>query len=319
MINVYEELGETSRRQILAELRFGSKTVTELVDATELKQPNVSNHLSRMRLKGIVRSHKVGRQVYYTLANAEVEAVVQAVLNVKASPAEDLDFEKLSKSYSKSALEGDETACAEVFDVAFRAHASMLDIYQLLITPAMTAIGEWYKEGIIDESQEHMASAITERMLAKAMHITGPARLNGRCCLLGCAANSYHVIGLRMISDYLRLNGWRTLFLGANVPLHSFVSTVKTHRPDLVLLSCMASEGMPDTIGLIHALTRLRTQDQDFTLGVGGLAANHNVEQIIGAGSDFVARDLRDFLSNYLPTVDETKRSSNKIEKALQP
>src|SRR5579862_7672418 len=61
-------LAEPSRRALLENLRFGRKSVTELVTATNLKQPNVSNHLAKMRQQGIVRAERIGRQVYYSLA-----------------------------------------------------------------------------------------------------------------------------------------------------------------------------------------------------------------------------------------------------------
>ncbi len=44
MIHVYEELGDTSRRRLLSELREGPRTVSDLVLATFMKQPNVSSH-----------------------------------------------------------------------------------------------------------------------------------------------------------------------------------------------------------------------------------------------------------------------------------
>ena len=38
--------------------------VGDIVVATGLRQPNVSNHLSRMRASGVVKSSKVGREVF---------------------------------------------------------------------------------------------------------------------------------------------------------------------------------------------------------------------------------------------------------------
>ncbi len=58
-----QAIAEPSRRALLENLRFGAKTVTQLVDATALKQPNVSNHLAKMKQQGIVRSERIGRQV----------------------------------------------------------------------------------------------------------------------------------------------------------------------------------------------------------------------------------------------------------------
>jgi DNA-binding transcriptional ArsR family regulator len=61
-------LAERSRRALLENLRNGQKAVTELLCATQLKQPNVSNHRAKMRMQGIVRAERIGRQVYYPVA-----------------------------------------------------------------------------------------------------------------------------------------------------------------------------------------------------------------------------------------------------------
>ena len=63
-----QALAEPSRRALLENLRYGQKTVTQLVVATSLKQPNVSNHLAKMKQQGIVRAERIGRQVYYSLS-----------------------------------------------------------------------------------------------------------------------------------------------------------------------------------------------------------------------------------------------------------
>jgi methanogenic corrinoid protein MtbC1 len=309
MLNVYEELGDTSRRQILAELRTGPKHVSELCDSTRLKQPNVSNHLARMRARGIVRARKVGRQVFYSLASPEIEAIVNSVFNVPGASPAPFEFDELARDYAKAAIQGDEHACGEILDRAFRAQVSLIDIYEELLAPAMTMVGNWWKVEAIDEAQEHMASAVTERMMARAAQIMGPMRRNNRTAILGCAPNSYHVIGLRMIGDYLRLYGWKTLFLGANVPVKSFITTVRNHQPHLVLLSCAAEESVGDTLDLIRKLCDLRDRRRTFQIGVGGGRVAENPNLFLEAGADFTARDLRTFARERLKLIEDQRDS----------
>lgn len=310
MINVYEELGETSRRQILAELRTGPRNVTEIVSSTGLKQPNVSNHLARMRSKGIVRAIKTGRQVYYSLANPDVEAVVHAVFSIKGGDDADLDLKELAKRYAKSAVNGDEVGCVEVLDSVFRAQVPLLSVYQDLLAPAMALIGTWYNVQAIDEAQEHMASAITERMMARTVHIAGPAKRHGKCCILGCGPQSWHVIGLQMIADYLRLMGWKTLFLGANVPIKAFVNAVQFHQPELVLASANAEEASQGLIDLVAELQSNRSRKNPYLIGVGGLAVNLNPEIYLRNGADFTAPDLKAFARGILPKIELGDRAA---------
>jgi DNA-binding transcriptional ArsR family regulator len=53
-------------------LRDGAVTVSEIVAATGLSQPNVSNHLACLRDCGLVTAEQQGRFVYYELSDKRV-------------------------------------------------------------------------------------------------------------------------------------------------------------------------------------------------------------------------------------------------------
>jgi len=306
MLNVYEEMAETSRRQILAELRTGPKTVTDIVAATGLKQPNVSDHLARMKMRDIVRCGKCGRQAYYTLATPEIEAIVHAAF-APNSPCAKFKRCDLIKRYARAAVDGDETVCNQILDEAFRARMPMLDIYQDILAPAMGKVGLWYKEGFINEWQEHLASCLTEQMMARTVQVTGPVRRHNRTAMLGCGPNSWHVIGLRMLGDYLRYCGWKTMYLGANVPASSFVSAVKQQSPDTVLISCGSSECWEGTLDLIRKLDELRQDGATFSIVAGGNQVELEPKSFLAAGADFTATDLRHFATTLLPELEQPR------------
>ena len=59
-------------------LRRGECCVSELVEATGLSQPNVSNHLVCLEECGLVTSRQDGRFVYYRLSDPAVFDVLAA-------------------------------------------------------------------------------------------------------------------------------------------------------------------------------------------------------------------------------------------------
>lgn len=65
-------LASPKRIEIIAALKDGEKTVTELVEILETPKANVSQHLSVMRLKGILKSRRDGVNIYYSIANPKV-------------------------------------------------------------------------------------------------------------------------------------------------------------------------------------------------------------------------------------------------------
>jgi DNA-binding transcriptional ArsR family regulator len=68
----FKALGEPARLQILQSLRGGERTVSELVELTELGQANVSKHLQLLHALGFVDRRKEGLYVHYRLAGEDI-------------------------------------------------------------------------------------------------------------------------------------------------------------------------------------------------------------------------------------------------------
>lgn len=68
---------DPSRLAILDTLRARPMTVTEIVAATGLSQPNVSSHLSCLRDCGLVWREQQGRNALYSLADDRVVALLR--------------------------------------------------------------------------------------------------------------------------------------------------------------------------------------------------------------------------------------------------
>jgi DNA-binding transcriptional ArsR family regulator len=63
--NVFNAVGDESRRIILETLSRGEASVGELVDALGVPQPHVSRHLKVLREVDVVRCRTAGRQRLY--------------------------------------------------------------------------------------------------------------------------------------------------------------------------------------------------------------------------------------------------------------
>lgn len=69
---LFRGFSDPSRLCIMEALRDGPQTVTEIVHATGLTQPNVSNHLACLRDCGLVSAEPHGRFVHYKLSDVRV-------------------------------------------------------------------------------------------------------------------------------------------------------------------------------------------------------------------------------------------------------
>ena len=68
----FRYLGEPFRLRILQSLSESAKTVTELVEALEANQPNVSKHLNLLLEGGLVAREKQGTSSVYSIADPMV-------------------------------------------------------------------------------------------------------------------------------------------------------------------------------------------------------------------------------------------------------
>jgi ArsR family transcriptional regulator, cadmium/lead-responsive transcriptional repressor len=71
---LFRGFADPSRLGILEALGDGPRTVTEVVEATGLSQPNVSSHLACLHDCGLVSREQVGRYVRYRLSDPRVAA-----------------------------------------------------------------------------------------------------------------------------------------------------------------------------------------------------------------------------------------------------
>ncbi|RMH50160.1 MAG: ArsR family transcriptional regulator [Zetaproteobacteria bacterium] len=64
-------LAHELRLAVLCALMEGPMCVHELMETTGATQSNLSQHLTRMRMMGILANEKRGQQVFYRIANPE--------------------------------------------------------------------------------------------------------------------------------------------------------------------------------------------------------------------------------------------------------
>ena len=75
-------IGHELRLSVLCLLLENPMCVHELMEATGAAQSNLSQHLSKMRMLGIVENEKRGQQVFYRISNPAWEGLVVALKQI---------------------------------------------------------------------------------------------------------------------------------------------------------------------------------------------------------------------------------------------
>ena len=79
-------LSHETRLLILCLLCEGEKSVSDLEAILQLPQATVSQHLMRLRFDRWVKTRREGRQIYYSLANDELDGVISGLCEIFCAP-----------------------------------------------------------------------------------------------------------------------------------------------------------------------------------------------------------------------------------------
>lgn len=74
------------RLVVLCTLLAGEKSVGDLAEIVQLTPAALSQHLGKMRALRLVSTRRDGQTIYYSLASAEVRAVLETLYRVYCTP-----------------------------------------------------------------------------------------------------------------------------------------------------------------------------------------------------------------------------------------
>lgn len=155
-------------------------------------------------------------------------------------------FSRLSDQYIAAQLAGNSRGALRlIVDEALGHGISVKDIYLHILQAAQYRIGRLWQQNQITVAQEHMATAISQLVLAHLYPDLPRAPSNQKLVLLGCTAGEFHDLGARMSADFFEMAGFTVHYLGANVPTDSLLAMVRSEGPDLLAFSTTMTFNLP--------------------------------------------------------------------------
>ncbi|SFF90826.1 Methanogenic corrinoid protein MtbC1 [Halobacillus alkaliphilus] len=151
------------------------------------------------------------------------------------------------KQLAQYFLNGDEDGALDYMEELVKVHSKAF-LYQEIITPAMYYIGELWEQNKITVADEHLATAICDfslsRLESELKPIKGKHQTNYKALLFG-VEDEQHYIGLKMVADTFKEQGWRVRYLGPNLSMEHSMSQIEKFRPDVIGLSAALSYRLP--------------------------------------------------------------------------
>lgn len=197
-------------------------------------------------------------------------------------------------------LAGQHKQCSLLIHELLRINTSFITIYEDLLKHSLYEIGKQWENNKIGVAEEHLASAIIEKLLSEIYPSIENAKSTNRNAIISCIENEHHQIGCRMVADIFEKNGWETLYLGANTPEKSLMSYIELIKPQSIALSLSIYFNF---YNLKKLLTKLTSQYEDLNICIGGQAFNHIPESQIPTNSKIkFFKDLHE-IDSYLRTT----------------
>lgn len=162
--------------------------------------------------------------------------------NTDSLQGQAFNFDKINTVFLKNLFTNSDD---EILDYIYSLHISGLsitDFYDSVLGKTMKIIGEMWKKNEITIEQEHIATNKMTKALIKFHGKLESKLKNGLTAFCGCLEKEFHELPLLSVNNALQYDGWNTVYAGVNLPVKSFISGIKTYKPDLVCLSATIIE-----------------------------------------------------------------------------
>jgi methanogenic corrinoid protein MtbC1 len=192
--------------------------------------------------------------------------------------------------YLEHILTPDARGAWNVIGVALEDGAAPGRLYLEVLAPAMVEVGRLWETARIGVAQEHLATQITQSVLARlAPSLEQQNAGQPRLALVSGTPHELHAIGARMVADFLEAAGWEVLLLGPDAPQQEIVELAQRRRPDVVALSTSLSFNLL-AAGRVFAALRAHCTPVPL-LVAGGRAYEDDAQRAGLMGADVFARD----------------------------
>jgi MerR family transcriptional regulator, light-induced transcriptional regulator len=144
-------------------------------------------------------------------------------------------------------------------------------------------------------TQERLASAIVEALLAQASGAARVTPASGRRIVLARAPGNHHALGLRIVADAFEMAGWEAQLLKAPASVESLLPLLREQQPQLLGLSASLP---PHLLAMRELLRQLRDALGEAMprVVVGGLAVNQYPEIARAMGGIVIGPDAESMI-----------------------
>jgi len=161
-----------------------------------------------------------------------------------------MDFEAMADEYLALLLAGGRREATAMVMQALDAGADIRRIYMDVFQHALHKVGTLWMRNEITVAQEHYCTASIQSAMALMYPRLFQGERKGLTAVAACVGGELHELGVRMVADFLEMEGWDTYYLGASTPDKDVVAALLDRKADLLAVSVT----MPYNVHLVKRL-----------------------------------------------------------------
>lgn len=186
-------------------------------------------------------------------------------------------------------LKADMSGAWSVVEAALASGTTPTGAHEQLLVPALQRVGELWTTGDIGIADEHAASQIATRIVARlAPRMTQPGRKRGTV-VLGSTPTETHTLALSIAANLFRNAQFDVVDLGTNLPAESLAASVESRDDVTVVAVSVTAPGQEAEVARSIAAVRA-VSDAKLVVGGGGTSE----EEALAAGANGYARTAQD-------------------------
>jgi DNA-binding transcriptional MerR regulator len=122
---------------------------------------------------------------------------------------------------------------------------STREVVKNIVAPTLKEAGERCSRGEFGAAHEHLASALLRNLVSSLLRLY-PASANGEAIVLATPAQERHEFGLLLAALLAAIQGWRVVYLGADLPAPEIAQAVRLTNARVLMLSVSVANSLID-------------------------------------------------------------------------
>jgi len=201
-----------------------------------------------------------------------------------------------ARAYLSALIAGNQESARVLLMEQLDRKVSIRDLYRYIFQPVLQETGRLWQMQQVSVAREHSITEATRLFMAllydRMMKESRKQNRKGRFLVAACVSDEFHDVGIRMVADYFEMDGWDTLYTGANTPAASIVAIIQEHHADAIAISTTMPFHLPRVNELIRAI-RADPNTAGTRIVVGGYPFNLMADlwKCVGADAGALSAD----------------------------